>query len=234
VRPWIGVTTYHRESSARPRFSLPSAYVDAVREAEGQPVLLTPGGDDARAIVAGLDALVLTGGGDLDPVGLGQPATAHTYSTCPERDAFEIALVREALETQLPVLAICRGLQVLNIALGGTIHAHVPDVVGDEVPHRVSEGEATGHPVDIAPASSLAGCLGATRLETVPSWHHQALAELGEGLRAVSWAPDGVVEAVEVDGAPRFRAIQWHPELEPAGAPGRRLFDEVVTAAKGS
>lgn len=228
-RRWIGVTTYRREREGRERFTLPAAYVDAVRAVGGVPVLLAPGDAAPSELLARLDGLVLSGGGDLDPdFSRVAPHTA-VYGSCEERDAFEIALARTALAGQLPTLAICRGLQVLNVALGGSLHGHLPDAVGDAVLHRASQHEPTTHAVAIDPDSRLAEALGDTQLARVHSWHHQAIDRLAAGLRPVAWAPDGVIEAVEAEGAPGVLAVQWHPELNvEEGQPGRRLFELLV------
>jgi putative glutamine amidotransferase len=232
-RPLIGVTTYHRERSGRERYHVPASYVDAVRDGGGLPVLLPPGDPHPDEILESLDGLVLCGGGDIDPAFFGGP-TGHEaqYSTCAERDGFELALVRGALARRTPLLAICRGLQVLNVALGGDLHVHLPDVVGERVVHRVSREAHTLHPVRIEPGCALAAVLGPGAHE-VASWHHQAIDRLGEGLRAVAWAEDGTVEAVELAGRPEVLAVQWHPELQAAeaGSPQRRLFQALVAAA---
>ena len=231
ARPLIGITTYHRETSGRSRFTLPSAYVDALRAAQGLAVLVTPGEQEPEELLERLDGLVLSGGGDLDPAGYGAESRAHTYAVSPERDAFEIALLRAALERGLPTLAICRGMQILNVALGGDLHVHLPDVVGEAITHRSSQSEAALHPVRLEAGTQLSQGLGARELAAVPSWHHQALCRLGTGLRAVAWAPDGVVEAVELSSEPQLVAVQWHPELAGASAEGRGLFEGLVTGA---
>lgn len=232
-RPLIGVTTYHRERSGRERFHVPAAYVDAVRSGGGLPVLLPPGDPRPEEILASLDGLVLCGGGDVDPALFGgRTGHAAQYSTCAERDGFELALVRGALARRTPLLAICRGLQVLNVALGGDLHVHLPDVVGDRVSHRVSRDQHDLHPVRIEPDCTLAAVLDTTVLD-VASWHHQAIDRLGEGLRAVAWAADGTIEAVELPGRPEVLAVQWHPELQAGepGSPQRRLFEALARQA---
>lgn len=237
-RPLIGVTTYHRDLGAhapggRTRFHLPAAYVDAVRATGGVALLLPPGDEDPSQALEALDGLVLCGGGDIEPERYGGRGHEAQYATCGERDAFEIALVEAALARATPLLAICRGLQVLNVALGGDLHAHLPDVVGEEVSHRVSRERHSYHAVRIEPASQLAVQLERVELE-VASWHHQAIARLGSGLRAVAWAEDGTVEAVELAGRPEVVAVQWHPELhahEP-GSPHRRLFEALMEQAR--
>jgi putative glutamine amidotransferase len=233
VRPLVGVTTYHREIEERPRFYLPSAYVDAVRVGGGIPVLLTPGEERPAELLESLDALVFSGGGDLDPVHFGGDEHPHSYFICEERDAFELQLMRAALERETPVLAICRGTQVVNVALGGSLHSHLEDVVGDAIVHRESQTCHSYHPVKLDPDSRLATLMGATELAEVASWHHQAVDRLGEGLRAVAWASDGTVEALELPEAPQLLAIQWHPELQiELGSLQRRLFEAIVRMAR--
>jgi putative glutamine amidotransferase len=228
-RRWIGVTTYRRERDGRERYTLPAAYVDAVRAVGGVALLLSPGEDAPEALLERLDGLVLSGGGDLDPSLSGASLHGTVYGTCPERDVFEIALARAAIARGAPTVAICRGLQIVYVALGGTLHGHLPDVVGESVPHRASQLEAAAHPVRIAADSALADALDADRLARVPSWHHQAIDRLGESLEPVAWAEDGVIEAARLPGAPQLTAVQWHPELDMApGAPGRRLFERLV------
>jgi putative glutamine amidotransferase len=231
--PLVGITTYHREREGRPRFTLPDAYVEAVRGAGGVPVLLPPGERRPERMLASLDALVLSGGGDLDPACHGGGEHESVYFVCPERDEFEVELVRAALGAGLPLLAICRGMQVLNVALGGDVHLHAPDVFGAEVAHRESQDAHTHHGVELAPDSVLGALLGA-RIERVASWHHQAVNRLGEGLRATGWAADGLVEAVELDGAPQVLAVQWHPELSLGrDSPQRALLSGFLDFARG-
>jgi putative glutamine amidotransferase len=233
LRPLIGITTYHRETKGRERFTLPSAYVDSVRSAGGLAVLVTPGEAEPGELLERLDALVLSGGGDLDPASYGGDVHAHTYSISPERDAFELALLRGVLERGMPTLAICRGMQILNVALGGGLHEHLPDVVGEAVVHRSSQTEAAAHPVRLASRSRLADRIGAAELGAVPSWHHQALDRLGAGLEPVAWAPDDVIEAVELRGEPQLVAVQWHPELAGPTPAGGGLFEALVSRARG-
>jgi putative glutamine amidotransferase len=230
-RPLIGITTYHRETSGRSRFTVPSAYVDALRSGGGLAVLIAPGEAAPEELLLRLDGLVLSGGGDVDPTSYGGDAHERSYALSPERDRFELALLRGALERGTPVLAICRGMQLLNVALGGDLHPHLPDVVGERVTHRRSQTEAAAHPVRLERGSALAGLLRSDRLEAVPSWHHQALRRLGSGLRPIAWAPDEVVEAVELARAPHVTAVQWHPELAGAAAAGRGLFAALVASA---
>jgi len=224
-RPLIGISTYHRDGEERERFHLPTAYVDAVRLGGGAPVLLPPGDAHPPRLLERLDGLVLAGGGDLHPEVAGGTLHAASYSMCRERDDFEMALVGVALDRQLPLLAICRGTQVLNVALGGDLVGHLPDAVGGAVTHRASQEEPARHTVELAPDARLARIYGPGALE-VASWHHQAVSRPGRGLRPVAWAADGVVEAIELEGAPWVLAVQWHPELDlQSGSPHRKLFE---------
>jgi putative glutamine amidotransferase len=202
-----------------------------LRAADGLAVLVTPGESPADELSMRLDGLILTGGGDIDPSTFGGAAHEQNYSVSLERDHFEIELVGGALAAGLPTLAICRGMQVLNVALGGDLHSHLPDVVGEAVTHRASQTEAALHPVRIEAGSALAQQLGSGALEAVPSWHHQGVDRLGRGLRPVAWAPDQVVEALELAGEPQVSAVQWHPELAGDGGEGRGLFAALVERA---
>lgn len=230
-RPRIGVTTYHRDNPDRPRFFLPAAYVDAVRGAGGLPLLLPPGDEAAEEILAHLDGVIFTGGGDIHPRRFGGDPHPHHYSICDERDEFELRLIRGALDAELPTFAICRGTQVLNVALGGDLHGHLPDVVGDHVAHRESQEQHALHRVAVAPGSRLAEVLEVESLE-IASWHHQAVNRLGEGLRAVAWADDATVEALELESAPWLLAVQWHPELQLEEEAQRRLFAAFVDSTR--
>jgi putative glutamine amidotransferase len=231
-RPLIGVTTYHRDRGPRDRFQLPTAYVDAVRAAGGAPLLLPPGEAEPERLLDGLQGLVLAGGGDVDPARYQGTPHAASYSLCDERDAFELRLLEAALARELPALLICRGTQVLNVLLGGDLIGHLPDHVGERVPHRLSRERHTRHRVRLLAGSRLAAIYGSEALE-VASWHHQAIGRLGRGLRAVAWADDGVVEALELDGAPALLAVQWHPELDASdGSPERRLFAAFLDATR--
>ncbi len=236
-RPLIGITTY--PPNADDRFDLPAEYVAAVRQAGGDVVLLPPGGADPSSLVARLDGLVLSGGGDLDPSTYGGAGHETIYSLDPDRDVDELALARRVLEIDLPTLAICRGHQVVNVALGGTLVGHLPDIapstdVAAPVLHRIEppvlrdRATPTPHPVTVEATSRLASILGAT--EVVPvSWHHQAVDRLGAGLRVVATAPDGTIEATEHPEHPQLVSVQWHPELSSAtDVTQQRLFDDLV------
>lgn len=244
-RPLIGITTY--PPSRGGRYVLPAEYVASVRRAGGEPVLLPPGTVDqpvdVGALLRRLDGVVLAGGGDLDPATYGGAGHETIYALHPPRDRDELAMVHDLLEREAPTLAICRGSQVLNVALGGTLVTHLPDVVPDPdgggVLHRIEPPEPqeiatpTPHEVTVEAGCHLAEVMAAT-VVTPMSWHHQSIDRLGDGLRVVARAPDGVIEATELAGHPWLLSVQWHPELTAADDPTQqRLFDALVVAAGG-
>jgi putative glutamine amidotransferase len=232
--PLIAITTYPADDASFGRVNLPREYVDAVRRAGGRAVLVPPGESDPSGLLGAVDGLVLTGGGDIDPKLWDGPSHETVYMTDGPRDSLEIELARLAVGRSVPTMCICRGAQVLNVALGGTLHVHLPDVVGETVRHRMPPREPIAHPVTVESSSELARILGATEI-TPMSWHHQAIDRLGAGLRAVAWAPDGIVEAVELVAQPSLIAVQWHPELTAATDPTQAaLFDAFVGAASSA
>ena len=233
ARPLIGITTYHRSGGARESFHLPTAYVDAVRRAGGVPVLLPPGEAHPEELLRAVDGIVFGGGGDLDPRLFGGEPHPANYALCPERDAFELALLEVALHRRVPVLAICRGLQLVNVLRGGSLHLHLPEPGPGGIRHRASQEEPCEHPVDLEAGSELEAILGGRRL-TVASWHHQAVDRPGAGLEVRAEAPDGTVESLALRGQPQLLAVQWHPELQATpGAPQLRLFEALVRRAGG-
>lgn len=227
--PLIGITTYGRGENNR--FYLPAQYVDAVRRAGGVPLLLPPGEPRAESLLARLEGLILTGGGDLDPALYGGAPHPAIYRVDPERDKSEIALVRYGVESALPTLGICRGSQVINVALGGTLIEHLPDVVGETVLHRAPPREPTQHSIKLTPGCHLAKLLLQEEF-LAPSWHHQAVRQPAPGLKMVAQAPDGTPEAVEMPDHPWLIGVQWHPELAAAEDPlHQKLFNALVNAA---
>ena len=210
---------------------MPTSYVNAVRAAGGAAVILPPGESEPARLLDGLDGLVLSGGGDVAPERYAGRAHDKIYGVSEERDGFEIALARAALaRSGFPFLCICRGMQVLNVAMGGTLHAHLPDLGDSTVEHRLPERLHTHHSARVAPSSRLAELLGATEV-TVCSWHHQAIDRLASGLRAVAWAQDGIIEAVEHESQPVCVAVQWHPEMQLEDAAQQRLMRGFVGLA---
>lgn len=224
--PLIGITTYHKDE--RGYIQLPAQYADAVRRAGGIPLLIQPGEPRMDELMTLLDAIILSGGGDVDPSLYSTGDHAQVYWVDQERDQFEIDLVKRTLEGDKPLLCICRGLQVLNVALGGTLIQHIPDVVADAIAHRVPPRDPAHHPVALTPGSRLAEIIGQNEVTTA-SWHHQAIDSLAPGLRVVGRAPDGVIEAVEMPARPQMIAVQWHPELTAAADPGQQaIFNSFV------
>jgi len=219
ARPLVGLTTYVEAASWGPLWRdlpcalLPQAYPALVERAGGIPVLLPPADPAlAPALVSRLDALITTGGPDVDPARYGEPAHPRTGVPQPVRDGWEAALIGAALDAGLPLLGICRGMQLLNVVRGGSLDQHLPDRVGHEG-HNPVPGAFPGHPVRALPGTRLAELLGPGELD-VPTHHHQAVSRLGEGLRPAAVSPaDGVVEAVEADGPGFALAVQWHPEM---------------------
>jgi putative glutamine amidotransferase len=229
ARPLIGITSYGRDENNR--FSLRAEYIEAIRRAGGLPILLPPGEPHWQELFEKLDGLLLAGGGDIDPALYGGVHHPTIYMIDLERDQVELALAKNAVAARLPTLGICRGSQVINVALGGTLIEHVPDVVGETVPHRLVPGQYARHPVMVAPDSRLSNILGQT--ETVgASSHHQAIRQHAPSLQVVASAADGIIEAVELPEHPWFFAVQWHPEITAAEDPAQQhLFDAFVKAA---
>jgi putative glutamine amidotransferase len=208
----------------QPTTLLPQTYVDSVVAAGGLPVLLPPVGSWGAGEVSRLDGLVLAGGPDIDPARYGEEPLATTGEPRAGRDRVELELLDAALSAGVPVLGVCRGMQVLNIALGGSLRQHLPDDLGntDHLPVRGTFGRVD---VKVAPDSRLAGIIG--EQVTVSCHHHQGVDRLGDGLLPVAWATDGAVEAVELPGDGFVVAVQWHPEEDTVG---RRLFEALVAS----
>jgi putative glutamine amidotransferase len=229
--PIVGITAYPRDE--RGRYWLPGEYVEAVRRAGGIPVMLAPGEVRPSELLDTLDALILAGGGDVDPMLYAGKAHPAIYGIDRQRDDSEIALVLEARERGTPTLAICRGCQVLNVALGGSLIEHLPDELGDRVAHRGSAaGTRSSHAVEVEPGSGLARTLGAERVEASSS-HHQGIRRLARELSVVARAEDGAIEGVELPRHPFLLGVQWHPEHTAGEDPAQqRLFDALVEAAR--
>jgi putative glutamine amidotransferase len=210
----------------------PLDYDAAVRQAGGVPRLLDLADAPGDAL-NGADGVLLTGGDDVDPSLYGEAPHPTVEAAEAGRDAFEIALVRHALEVNLPIFAICRGLQVLNVALGGTLIQDIPSEPSPHLPHDAADSPALlAHTVELAPGSCVAHLLGPDRTRAVNSRHHQAIRVLGRGLVATATAPDGVVEAVEVPAARFCVGVQWHPENFHRTGEFSGLFEGFVTACR--
>ncbi len=226
-RPRIGITTYLTDAAwsywKLPAALIPASYVQSVELAGGSPLLVPPGAGIEETLDA-LDGLVFSGGSDLDPQLYGSEPHEATGGIVRERDEFELELMRAALDRDLPVLAICRGSQVLNVARGGGIEQHLPERLGDEV-HRQVPGTFGEHGIDVLPDTRLAGIVGPRA--AVKSHHHQGFDRLGAGLRESARADDGTLEGVE-DPDRRFAiGVLWHPEEDDEKA----LFTALVAAA---
>jgi putative glutamine amidotransferase len=243
-RPLIGVTTSEVRPSPNSRplregdppqreMALGLPYLRAIERAGGLPVVLPPLQSGAiPALLDRLSGICLSGGPDLDPAGYGATAHAELGVVEPDLDRFELGVAREADRRGMPVLGICRGQQALNVARGGTLHQHLADVVDGTIDHRQGEpGTVPTHAVEVLAGSRLAGILGGGAAVQVNSFHHQAVDRLGTGLRAVAWAPDGVVEGIESTGTALYLGVQWHAEGLVDDPAHLRLFERLVLDA---
>jgi putative glutamine amidotransferase len=231
-RPIIGVgCSLEGESAVACRLNL--EYADAVVRAGGVPVIVPPGERAVDALDA-VDAMLFVGGDDYDPATYGQPRHRATVLIHPRRDRSDRLLAAEALRRGLPVLGICGGLQLLNIALGGDLIQDIPDLIPGAVEHRAAKGEPPArHAVRIVPGTFLEEIVG-KREASVNSFHHQAAGRLGQGLRVGASTADGVVEAIEAATKGKFvLGVQWHPEREP-GDVSDVLFRALIEAARGT
>jgi gamma-glutamyl-gamma-aminobutyrate hydrolase PuuD len=229
-RPVIGLSTYAETARMlvweREFAMLHASYVAAVRRAGGIAVLLPPQDDGADEVLSRVDGLVLTGGADVDPRRYGQQPDERTSRPRTLRDEWESALAAAALDRDLPLLAVCRGLQVLNVVLGGTLHQHLPDRTAHDG-HQPAPGSFGAVDVNLEPGTRTAALLGSrTR---VSCHHHQALADVAQALRVTGRADDGTVEAAEIPGKLFAVGVQWHPEED---SEDTRLFAGLVTEAR--
>src|SRR3954468_6791510 len=232
LRPAEGAHFAHQSKPPRRMLALGVTYLDAVAAAGGIPVILAPlPAGRLESIINRLDGVCLSGGPDIEPGCYGSDAHPQLGPTEPEVDLFELSLVRAARRRGLPILAICRGMQVLNVARGGTLVQHLPDL-SDEIAHRQTApaGESS-HAVAVAADSRLALIAQSERID-VNSFHHQAIDRLGLGLEPVAWSDDGVIEAVEGPGDAFILGVQWHAECLTARPEQARLFMALVDAAE--
>jgi gamma-glutamyl-gamma-aminobutyrate hydrolase PuuD len=229
MRPLVGITTYLTAA----RFGaweedtalVPADYVRAVERAGGRPLLVPPSDDSVEETLDVLDGVIFSGGSDLDPATYGQDTHPATKGIVEERDRAELALLQAALARDMPVLAVCRGSQVLNVALGGDLVQHLPDVVGDEK-HKHTPGEYADHEVELDPGTRIGSLLGDRA--PVKSHHHQGFGRLGSGLREAGRADDGTIEALEDPSRSFALGVLWHPE---AGE-DLRLFEALVEESR--
>jgi putative glutamine amidotransferase len=233
VPPRIGITCTFDSRRGRGTYVLPAVYARAVAGAGGLPVLLphasSPGA--ARLAIASLDGIVFSGGDDYDPKRYGARRHRRTRLVPAAKEASDFNLIGAALRSGLPLLGICGGCQLLNVARGGSLLQDIASQRGGALPHRPARaGRPLSHPVAVRPGSLLHRILGRRSLEANSS-HHQAIDRVGRGLRAVAWSPDGVIEGIE-DPARRFAVgVQWHPERLFDRAAHRHLFEALVRAA---
>jgi putative glutamine amidotransferase len=237
LAPLIGITTSVTVDKSPERAYVNIAYIRAVQDAGGIPLLLPPHltAPVQAALWERLDGLVLTGGGDIDPARFGQARHPKTDDVAPARDELELGLTRRALDEDVPLFAICRGLQVLNVALGGTLVQDLPSERPSSIAHsqREPRHESTHAVKVMGEGTRLGRVLGSLEV-SVNSMHHQAIDRLGFGLREVAWSPDGVIEGVELPGDDHFvLGVQWHPEeLVGHDQAARNLFTALVEAAR--
>jgi putative glutamine amidotransferase len=234
-RPTIGITAATEDVSYGawdevPAFISPASYVQAVQRAGGRPILLLPDPEDAEdpnGMLDLVDALILTGGaGDVNPALYGEELHHETGPIQNERDAYELALARAAVERGIPTLGICRGMEVLNVVYGGSIEQHLPDVLGHEE-HRHTPGTYADHEVRLAPGSLAARAAG-SESTPVKSHHHQGIKEVGSGLEVTGWAAeDDAVEALEDPSCPFVLGVLWHPEEDEKSQLIKALVSEV-------
>jgi putative glutamine amidotransferase len=235
ARPVIGICTPLERARwgawDLPAFLLPRSYVDAVQRAGAMALLLAPDPaltENPDEVLDRIDGLMLAGGADIEPAAYGADAHAETIGSVPERDAFEVSLVRRALERDLPLLAICRGMQVMNIAYGGTLHQHLPELLRHDEHRRVlGSFDGADHDVRLAPGSLAARAAG-EELHATKSHHHQGVDRVGEGLVVTGWSQiDDLPEALELQGNRFALGVQWHPEADETS----RLIGALVSAA---
>jgi gamma-glutamyl-gamma-aminobutyrate hydrolase PuuD len=230
MRPVIGITAYAEPSVSWGAWELPAAlvplaYVNAIERAGGRPLLVPPSEEGVEETLDALDGLLFSGGSDLDPALYGAEAHPQTGGIREERDRAELGLLQAALERDLPVLAVCRGSQVLNVALGGDLEQHVPERVGHEG-HRETPGVFSEHDVELEPGTRVHAILGDRG--PVKSHHHQGFGRLGAGLRESARADDGTLEAIELPDRRFALGVLWHPEE----GEDRRLFEALVEEAR--
>jgi len=239
MTPLIGITTKRQTSTyGFPETVIAESYTQAVLQAGGLPVLipLSLPEDQIQTMASALDGVVFSGGGDIDPKEYGAESTPKVDGVQPDRDRVETGLVRSVVDKGVPFLGICRGIQMINVALGGTLYRDILDEHPDAVEHTFYPGwpwDHLAHTVAIQPASLLAEILGSTEVQ-VNSLHHQGIKQIASDLTPIAYAPDGTIEGVVLPDHPFGMGVQWHPEWLQAHESMRALFRELVNAAKGA
>ena len=236
TRPLIGITSgLIHNSAGSPVCQVGQAYTAAIQKAGGLPIIIPLGleGEVLAALLARLDGILFTGGSDIDPQRYhGQPHP-RVYGISPERDALEFALIDQTLAADKPLLAICRGVQVLNVALGGSLYTHIQDQHQEARKHDWFPNfprDKRAHTVSLTCGSKLHSIYGADEI-WVNSLHHQGIDRVGDGLKAIGFAPDGLVEGLEVEGAHFALGVQWHPECLPDDPGSQALFRAFIEAS---
>ncbi len=231
MKPIIGLTTYGRNE--KNQFNLYAEYVEAVIRAGGVPVLIPPGIEEFDSILPRLDGVILTGGGDIDPQRYRGNLHETIYMLDQERDDAECGLAKRLLDTAIPVFAICRGMQIVNVVLNGTLEEHLPDTYGEKIPHRLPPREPVVHDVQIKEKNCTLASIITDNSFPVVSWHHQAIKKIGDGLLPTAYAEDGVIEAMELPSHRWFVCVQWHPEMSAAEDSNQQaLFDRLVAVSR--
>lgn len=236
MKPIIGIGGNHLASTAgcpMDKTYTPQGFVDGVQAAGGIPFII-PISDplDAEHYINVIDALILAGGQDVSPIFYEEEPTHHLGETHPERDTFEIALAKEAYKQHKPIFAVCRGMQIVNVAFGGTLHQDISTLEQFPVQHnQKTDSQYASHSITIAPESFLSSFLGGTHL--VNSFHHQGIKDLADLFKATAWSADGLIEAFEIkDQNQAIFAVQWHPEfMLPISQKMQYFFDEIVFLA---
>ena len=235
--PLIGITTRNTQSQTYdiPLVSSPKSYIQALSRTEAIPVLIPLGSTRSALtqLLSRLDGVIFTGGGDIAPHHFAGQDHAKVYDLDPERDAMELEFVHDVVASATPFLGICRGIQVVNVAFGGTLYTHIADQLPEAVDHTFFPGfpwDHPAHPVQVTEGTKFAGIIGEPILQ-VNSLHHQGIKDLADVLVTAAHAPDGLVEAIELPDHPFGLAVQWHPEWLPADPFSQKLFASFVAAA---
>lgn len=225
-RPCIGITAHH--PIKQKRYQLPEAYIDAIFKAGGCPLLIPHTPLFPEEMITPFDGIIFTGGGDIDPQFYGGDQHEALYNVNTERDRFEIALAKYCIQSKIRVLGVCRGAQILNVAAGGTLYEHLPDVVGEQILHRAPPRAPIKHDITVNKDSKLAAITQAHHF-TCSSWHHQGIKELAPIFTPSAYAQDGIIEAFEHPSHPWLIGVQWHPEHAAATDPiQQRIFHQFI------